>query len=76
MAKITPIEQSQQNERQDEDELGIPLMRPSERDQIPEEEQIRLIKETGIFDRLPPEKEEELSPLADSIREFVLLVRF
>lgn len=72
MAKLEEVEESQQNEHT-EDELGIPLRRVSEQEIIPEEEQLRLIKDTGILDQVPPEKEEELSPLGESIREFLLL---
>ncbi|KAJ1311061.1 hypothetical protein OPQ81_009565 [Rhizoctonia solani] len=69
MAKIEVEPESDHNE----DELEIPLKRPSELGHIPHDEQMRLIKDTGILDRLPPEKEEQLSPLADSILDTAIM---
>lgn len=68
--------QKQQNEPRivEVDDLGIPLARPSELEEdIDEDEQWRLINDTGILKNLPGQKEEEdLTPLAGSIRERLL----
>lgn len=53
------------------DELGIPLARPPQ-EEIDEDEQWRLINDTGILKNLPGQEEEELTPLADSIREYLV----
>ena len=67
--------QKQQNEPRivEVDDLGIPLVRPSEQEEIDEDEQWRLINDTGILQNLTGQKEEEdLTPLAGSIRELLL----
>jgi hypothetical protein len=69
MAKIEVEPESDHNDYTVEDKFGIPVSRPSELGEIPHDEQMRLIKDTGILDQLPAENEEKLSPLVDSIRE-------
>ncbi|KAF8760921.1 GAL4-like Zn(II)2Cys6 (or C6 zinc) binuclear cluster DNA-binding domain [Rhizoctonia solani] len=56
-----------------EDKFGIPLSRPSELGEIPHDEQMRLINETGILGRLPAKDEEKLSPLVDSILDTTIM---
>ncbi|EUC65340.1 transmembrane protein, putative [Rhizoctonia solani AG-3 Rhs1AP] len=67
MAKIEVVPESDQDDHTEEDELGIPLTRPSDLGEIPHDEQMRLIKDTGILDQLPAKNAEQLAPLADSI---------
>ncbi|CAE6399175.1 unnamed protein product [Rhizoctonia solani] len=67
MAKIEVVPESDQDDHIEEDELGIPLTRPSDLGEIPHDEQMRLIKDTGILDQLPAKNAEQLAPLADSI---------
>ncbi|CUA73876.1 hypothetical protein RSOLAG22IIIB_01397 [Rhizoctonia solani] len=71
MAKIEVESESDHNDHTDE--LEIPLTRPSELGEIPHDEQMRLIKDTGILDRVPAEQEEQLSPLADSILDTAIM---
>ncbi|KAG8713355.1 hypothetical protein FRC11_012481 [Ceratobasidium sp. 423] len=73
MAKIEVEPEPDHDNYTIEDEFGIPLKRPSQLGEIPQDEQMRLIKDTGILDRLPAEKEEQLSPLADSILDTAIM---
>ncbi|QRV91106.1 transmembrane protein [Ceratobasidium sp. AG-Ba] len=53
-----------------EDELGIPLARPPKPEEISEEEQWRLINDTGVLQRVQDLKDEDadgVSPLADRL---------
>ncbi|CAE6531852.1 unnamed protein product [Rhizoctonia solani] len=70
MAKIEVEPESDHNDHTDE--FDIPLTRPSELGEIPHDEQMRLIKDTGILDQLPAE-EEQLSPVADSILDTAIM---
>ncbi|KEP53689.1 hypothetical protein V565_027840 [Rhizoctonia solani 123E] len=67
MAKIEVVPESDQDDHTEEDKFGIPLTRPSDLGEIPHDEQMRLIKDTGILDQLPAKNAEQLAPLADSI---------
>ncbi|KAF8609103.1 hypothetical protein BDV93DRAFT_517967 [Ceratobasidium sp. AG-I] len=70
--------QKQQNEPRivEVDDLGIPLVRASEQERIDEDEQWRLINDTGIlqnFSGQKEEEEEELTPLAGSILDTAII---
>jgi hypothetical protein len=70
MAKRKETKKSPQVEPQIVDELGIPLARPPKPEDIAEDEQWRLINETGILQHLPEAPVEDLTPLADSVRTY------
>ncbi|CAE6449640.1 unnamed protein product [Rhizoctonia solani] len=70
MAKIEV--EPDHNDHTAEDEFDIPLKRPSELGEIPHDEQMRLIHDTGILNRFPTE-EERLAPLADSILDTAIM---
>ncbi|KAG8748518.1 hypothetical protein FRC10_003651 [Ceratobasidium sp. 414] len=57
-----------------EDELGIPLARPPKPEVISEEEQWRLINDTGVLQLAQKDSEEDdIQPLADSILNTAIL---
>ncbi|KAH7344611.1 hypothetical protein B0J17DRAFT_636131 [Rhizoctonia solani] len=72
MAKIEVELEPDHDDHTVEDELDIPMKRPSELGEIPYDEQMRLINDTGILGRLPVE-EERLSPLGDSILDTAIM---
>ncbi|CAE6521923.1 unnamed protein product [Rhizoctonia solani] len=71
MAKIEVEPEPDHNDHTVEDEFEIPLEHPSRLGEIPHDEQMRLIKDTGLLDQLPAE--EQLSPLANSILDTAII---
>ncbi|KAG9103939.1 hypothetical protein FRC06_006884 [Ceratobasidium sp. 370] len=73
MAKRKDTKKTDHVEPLIEDELGIPLAKPP-KPEISEEEQWRLISDTGILQRAQQElKEDDIPPLADSILNTAIL---